>query len=93
MTKETIFYLKHQSLLRRVQDLEYQCNQFMTSLLRSCCVTRLSKGCEENEFLTRCTINVEPIFLIHKEAKRIKRQLDMRLIAEHETVRTIQKKN
>lgn len=63
----------------------------MTSLLRSCCVTRLNNDCERNKFLTRCTVNVEPIFLIHKEAKRMKRQLDMRMIAEHETVRTLQK--
>ena len=63
----------------------------MISFLRRCCVTRLNNGCEENKFLTRCIANVEPIFLIHKEAKRIKRQLDMRLIAEHVTVRAIKK--
>ena len=63
----------------------------MISFLRRCCVTRLNNGCEENKFLMRCIANVEPIFLIHKEAKRIKRQLDMRLIAEHVTVRAIKK--
>ena len=86
MTKENILFPRHQSLLRQVQDLEYRCNQFMTSLLRSCCVTRLNNGCEGNKFLMRCTANVEPIFLIRKVAKRIERQLDMRMIAEHVTV-------
>ena len=64
--KETILYSTHQSLLRQVQDLEYRSNHFMTCLLHSCCVTRLNNGCEENKFLTRCAVNVEPIFLIHK---------------------------
>lgn len=90
--KETILYSNHLSLLRQVQDLEYRSNQFVTSLLRSCCVTRPNNGCEGNNFLTRFTVNVEPISLIRKVTKRIKRQLDMSLNAECETVHMIQKK-
>ena len=46
-----------------------------------------TNGCEGNKFLTRCTVNVEPIFFIRKVAKRMERQLDIRLIAEHENAK------